>query len=201
MWQRSSGEHQTKKWLTQTVDRHLKSRGSEWLWLPGWLLSWCAPAQLGVHAPVAWWARTCAPPTNDGAALKCALPSRAGPPGSRYHRESKLYTPQKRGRSTTVVVRDSTAAETDLSPLRQLIAGVGGRRRVHVRAQVRRVVRAGIQQFWGSENTFRRRVTHPHRVGLSSEWSPQTRFLSDSRFFWSFFGCLMDSTGYGSLLI
>jgi hypothetical protein len=24
MWQRSSGEHQTMKWLTQTVDRHLE---------------------------------------------------------------------------------------------------------------------------------------------------------------------------------
>jgi hypothetical protein len=45
--------------------------------------------------------------------------------------------------SATLVARHLTAAETELSPLCRLIAGVGGRRRVHVRAQVRRIVRAG----------------------------------------------------------
>jgi len=46
--------------------------------------------------------------------------------------------------SATLVVRHPTAAEMDLDPFRRMIAGVGRRRGVHVRAQVRRVVRAGL---------------------------------------------------------
>jgi len=63
--------------------------------------------------------------------------------------------------STTLVVRHSTATETDLSPFRRLSAGIDGRRRVHVRAQVCPVVRAGVQQSEGSEIILEEGVDPP----------------------------------------
>jgi len=56
--------------------------------------------------------------------------------------------------SATLVARHPTAAETHLSPFCRLIAGVGGRRRVHLRAQVRRIVRAALQMCGGGNFTL-----------------------------------------------
>jgi hypothetical protein len=60
-----------------------------------------------------------------------------------------------------LVARHPTAAEMGVGPFRRMIAGVGGRRGVHVRAQVRRVVRAGLQMFGGVISSSRRGVTNP----------------------------------------